>query len=82
MKRSLFAAALLVAATTAGGANAETGGCLKYGAGGAVAGHFVGRGHAALGAAGGCAVGAYKRHEARKAAVANERGTTDPNLHQ
>jgi hypothetical protein len=49
-------------------ASAEEGGCLKYGAGGAVAGHFVGSGHALGGAAAGCAVGAYKRHEARKEA--------------
>jgi hypothetical protein len=49
-------------------ASAEQGGCLKYGAGGAVAGHFVGSGHALGGAAAGCAVGAYKRHGARKEA--------------
>jgi hypothetical protein len=64
MKRLLMTGAALV--LMAGSAVAEPGGCLKYGAGGAVAGHFVGQGHSVLGAAGGCAVGAYKRHEARK----------------
>jgi hypothetical protein len=38
---------------------------LKYGAAGAVAGHLAGH-HAVLGAAGGCAVGMYKRHEYKK----------------
>ena len=65
MKRFVIAAATL--AVMAGSAAAEPGGCLKYGAGGAAAGHFVGSGHAVLGAAGGCAAGAYKRHESRKA---------------
>ena len=37
--------------------SAEEGGCLKYGAGGAVAGHFVGKGHSLGGAAVGCGVG-------------------------
>jgi hypothetical protein len=46
-------------------AQAEPGGCLKYGAVGAVGGHLAGH-HAVLGAAGGCAVGMYKRHEYKK----------------
>jgi hypothetical protein len=46
-------------------AQAEPGGCLKYGAVGAVGGHVAGH-HAVLGAAGGCALGMYKRHEYRK----------------
>ncbi len=54
----------LVAALGAGSAMAEPGGCLKYGAVGAVGGHLAH--HGVLGAAGGCAVGAYKRHEYRK----------------
>ena len=63
-------------------ASAEDGGCLKYGAGGAVAGHFVGSGHALDGAAAGCAVGAYKRHEARKEArERDEANKTDPGRH-
>jgi hypothetical protein len=47
-------------------AQAEPGGCLKYGAVGAVGGHLAGH-HAVLGAAGGCALGMYKRHEYKKA---------------
>jgi hypothetical protein len=46
-------------------AQAEPGGCLKYGAVGAVGGHLAHH-HAVLGAAGGCAVGMYKRHEFKK----------------
>jgi hypothetical protein len=87
MKRLFITGAALV--LMAGTASAETGGCLKYGAGGAVAGHFVGQGHAVLGAAGGCAVGAYKRHEAKKAdreaatAVGDQRNATgSPPSHQ
>ena len=48
-----------------GMAQAEPGGCLKYGAVGAVGGHLAHH-HAVLGAAGGCAVGMYKRHEYKK----------------
>lgn len=55
-----------------GVAHAEPGGCLKYGAGGAVAGHFAHH-HAVLGALGGCAVGMYRRHEYRKHERALER---------
>jgi hypothetical protein len=47
-------------------ASAKEGGCVKGGAVGAVAGHFVGRGHAAAGAAAGCAVGVHRRHQAEK----------------
>ena len=57
----VVAAAVSSAALTAV-AKAEPGGCLKYGAVGAVGGHVAGH-HAVLGAAGGCAVGMYKRHE-------------------
>lgn len=46
-------------------AQAEPGGCVKYGAVGAVGGHVAGH-HAVLGAAAGCAAGMYKRHEYRK----------------
>ena len=46
-------------------AQAEPGGCMKYGAVGAVGGHVAGH-HAVLGAVGGCAVGMYRRHEYRK----------------
>lgn len=41
-------------------------GCLAYGAGGAVAGHFVRSGHAFLGAMAGCAYGWHKRHVWKK----------------
>jgi hypothetical protein len=41
-------------------AHAEPGGCLKYGLGGAIAGHFAG-GHRWKGAAAGCALGYYQR---------------------
>lgn len=42
-------------------AEAAPGGCLKYGAAGAVAGHVAG-GHAVRGALLGCAAGMYRRH--------------------
>ena len=45
-------------------ASAEPGGCLKYGAAGAVGGHLAH--HGVLGAAGGCATGMYVRHRYRK----------------
>lgn len=57
-------ALLLAGAALATPALAEPGGCLKYGAVGAVGGHLAH--HGVLGAAGGCAVGMYKRHEYRK----------------
>jgi outer membrane lipoprotein SlyB len=47
--------ACIISMAIAGEANAA--GCLKGAAAGGVAGHFVGNGHAAVGAAGGCAVG-------------------------
>lgn len=65
MKRtfcSLFAITLFVSSAPA---FAEPGGCLKYGAAGAVAGHFAKR-HGVVGAVGGCAVGMYQRHKYRK----------------
>ena len=67
MKRatSIAIASVLAASVGAGSAMAEPGGCLKYGAVGAVGGHVAGH-HTVLGAAGGCAVGMYRRHEYRK----------------
>lgn len=47
-------------------ASAKEGGCVKGGAVGAAAGHFVGRGHAVAGAAAGCAVGVHRRNQAEK----------------
>jgi uncharacterized protein YcfJ len=48
-----------------GTSQANAAGCLKGAAVGGVGGHFVGNGHAVLGAAGGCIVG---RHMANKKA--------------
>lgn len=56
-------AALLTAAPIA--VKAEPGGCLKYGAVGAVGGHIAGH-HSVLGAIGGCVTGMYVRHKYRK----------------
>lgn len=60
-----LAAILLASGIGIGSANAKPGGCLKYGAAGAVAGH-VAHHHAVLGATGGCAVGMYRRHKYNK----------------
>jgi hypothetical protein len=46
---------------------ARPGGCLKYGLGGAVAGHFAG-GHRWKGAAAGCALGIWQRRRAERLA--------------
>ncbi|WP_246285575.1 MULTISPECIES: hypothetical protein [Nguyenibacter] len=79
----LLAAAALMTAGLASGARAEPGGCLKYGAAGAVGGHLVH--HGVVGAMGGCAAGMYKRHEYRKtvrekAALYDKEHPVDPNL--
>ncbi|MFT8243447.1 hypothetical protein [Roseomonas sp. BN140053] len=70
MRSLLLPAAALLAlglgAVSAQSALAAEGGCLKGGAVGAVAGHFVGRGHAVAGAAAGCAVGVHRRHAAER----------------
>ena len=57
--------AVSMVALMASPALAETGGCFKYGAAGALAGHMAG--HGVLGAAGGCVTGMYMRHHARSA---------------
>ena len=46
-------------------AEAKPGGCLKYGAAGAVAGHYAGH-HAVKGAIAGCVAGMVRRHEYKK----------------
>ncbi len=46
-------------------AEAKPGGCLKYGAAGAVAGHVAGH-HGVKGALIGCATGIYIRHKYKK----------------
>lgn len=63
MKSLLVAfAAVSMFAFAPGAAEARSGGCVKYGLGGAIIGHFAG-GHGLAGAAAGCAVGAYKRNQ-------------------
>lgn len=57
---SVFGGALLAIAMFGAPAQAKPGGCLKYGAAGAVAGHVAG-GHAFKGAVAGCALGWYER---------------------
>jgi len=63
MKTWIVALAVMCGAGVSA-AQAEPGGCLKYGAAGAVAGHLAH--HGVLGAAAGCATGMYTRHEFRK----------------
>ena len=62
----LIAAAPFALGAAVEPAQGRPGGCLKYGLGGAVVGHFAG-GHRWKGAAIGCAVGIYerRRHKAR-----------------
>ncbi|MBB2174692.1 hypothetical protein HLH21_01980 [Gluconacetobacter johannae] len=76
-------AAGLLAAGVATDARAEPGGCLKYGAVGAVGGHLAH--HGVLGAAGGCVAGMYTRHEYRKglrekAALYDKEHPADPHM--
>src|SRR3712207_9179630 len=77
MKIVVFAtAALLALGASVGSAEAQSrpGGCLKYGLGGAVIGHFAG-GHRVKGAVAGCLPGIYQRRkyerEARESAGRN-----------
>nr|WP_236646623.1 hypothetical protein [Aristophania vespae] len=65
---------------------AEPGGCLKYGAAGAVGGHLANH-HGVIGAVGGCAVGMYQRHKYRKslkekAALWDKEHAADGNDHK
>lgn len=65
MKKSLLTLMLVGTAATglvvaAPVAEATPGGCLKYGAAGAAAGHMVH--HGVRGALAGCAAGMYRRH--------------------
>ncbi|NOG70104.1 hypothetical protein [Roseicella sp. DB1501] len=77
MRNIMFAALLALAAGTAP-ALAEKGGCLKYGAAGAVAGHMVGSGHGVAGAAAGCALGTHERHKAEKQAAQKQQQSAQP----
>ncbi|MBS1023734.1 MULTISPECIES: hypothetical protein [Gluconobacter] len=65
MTRSMRSALALAALLTATPALAEPGGCIKYGAAGAVGGHLANH-HGVIGAVGGCAAGMYRRHLYRK----------------
>jgi len=62
--RVLGAALMLWFGVFAGPAEAQgrPGGCIKYGLGGAIAGHFAG-GHRVKGALAGCALGIYQRRQ-------------------
>ena len=71
MKKIIVAMALLTSAAVAT-SPIEAAGCLKGAAVGGVAGHFVGRGHAVLGAAVGCAYGHHRAAQAAKAAKAQQ----------
>jgi hypothetical protein len=65
MKIAIVFCLLCVAIASGSQAEAKPGGCLKYGAAGAVAGHVAGH-HGVKGAIVGCAVGMWKRHEYNK----------------
>lgn len=70
MKKLLcLTAASMIAASSISVAHAEPGGCIKYGAAGAVGGHVANH-HGVLGAMGGCVTGMYVRHRYRKEARA------------
>jgi hypothetical protein len=65
VKKIALAATLMLSFGIASGtaeAQNRPGGCLKYGLGGAVAGHFAG-GHRIKGALAGCALGIYQRRK-------------------
>ena len=61
----LACAGLAAVALTPAPASAAKGGCLKYGAAGAVAGHYAGH-HGFVGALAGCAAGIWRRREANR----------------
>ena len=58
-------------------ADAKPGGCLKYGAAGAVAGHYAGH-HGAMGAVAGCALGIHKRREYKREMRMQRPGSAPP----
>ena len=64
MRLALFAAAALIALAGSPPVNAK--GCIRGAVAGGVAGHYVGKGHAVLGAVGGCA--AMHHYYAKQAA--------------
>jgi len=82
MKSAWYGLVLLAGLSVTPFAQAEPGGCLKYGAAGAVGGHLVH--HGVLGAMGGCTTGMVRRHEYRKglrekAALWDREHPADPN---
>jgi hypothetical protein len=62
-------------------AEAKPGGCLKYGAAGAVAGHYAGR-HGVMGAIAGCALGAHKRREYKREMRMQQQSASPPPMRQ
>ena len=75
MRYSMVIAVMLPLLAATHQARAEAGGCVKYGAAGAIAGHAVG--HGVKGALAGCATGMVVRHEARKSARARARAAAN-----
>ena len=70
LRGSVLGPVLGAVAMIATAGSAEAAGCLKGAAVGGVGGHFVGKGHAVLGAAAGCAIGHHRaKVAARKAAA-------------
>lgn len=65
LSTAVFGGALLASAALGLPAQAKPGGCLKYGAAGAVAGHVAG-GHGIKGAIAGCALGWYERRRYKR----------------
>lgn len=70
MKAKVLAAVLAFSMVSMAG-TAQAAGCLKGAVVGGVAGHYVGKGHAVLGAIGGCMVGRHlaKVHKQQQAAA-------------
>ena len=74
MRHIVFVGAVLLSlSVSAGSAEAQSrpGGCLKYGLGGAVVGHFAG-GHRVKGALAGCLAGMYQRRKYEREARERE----------
>ncbi len=65
MRTAIIAVCFLCVLAGASPAEAIPGGCLKYGAAGAVAGHYAGH-HAVKGAIAGCIAGMARRHAYKK----------------
>ena len=73
MRKIIFVVATLFALGAAPqAAEAQPGGCLKYGLGGAVAGHVAG-GHRWKGALAGCALGIFQRRRHERALAERRR---------